>query len=36
MAIMTIYPKLIMDALEKVRYPGTGKNIVEAEWWKTI
>lgn len=27
---MTIYPKLIMDALEKVRYPGTGKNIVEA------
>ena len=27
---MAIYPKLIMDALEKVRYPGTGKNIVEA------
>jgi ATP-binding protein involved in chromosome partitioning len=26
---MTIYPKLILDALEKVRYPGTGKNIVE-------
>jgi ATPases involved in chromosome partitioning len=24
-----IYPKLIIDALEKVRYPGTGKNIVE-------
>lgn len=28
---MTIYPKLIMDALTKVRYPGTGKNLVEAE-----
>jgi len=27
---MTIYPKLILEALEKVRYPGTGKNIVEA------
>lgn len=26
---MAIYPKLIMDALEKVRYPGTGKNLVE-------
>jgi ATP-binding protein involved in chromosome partitioning len=26
---MSIYPKLIIDALEKVRYPGTGKNIVE-------
>ncbi|MDR2621958.1 MAG: Mrp/NBP35 family ATP-binding protein [Dysgonamonadaceae bacterium] len=26
---MKIYPKLILDALEKVRYPGTGKNIVE-------
>ena len=26
---MNIYPKLILDALEKVRYPGTGKNIVE-------
>ncbi len=24
-----IYPKLIMDALATVRYPGTGKNIVE-------
>ena len=24
-----IYPKLITDALEKVRYPGTGKSIVE-------
>ena len=27
---MTLYPKLILDALETVRYPGTGKNIVEA------
>ncbi|GHT42380.1 iron-sulfur cluster carrier protein [Bacteroidia bacterium] len=27
---MTLYPKLITDALEKVRYPGSGKNIVEA------
>ena len=27
---MEIYPKLIMDALATVRYPGTGKNIVEA------
>ena len=27
---MNIYPKLITEALEKVRYPGTGKNIVEA------
>lgn len=27
---MTIYPKLITDALAKVRYPGTGKNLVEA------
>ena len=26
---MKLYPKLITDALEKVRYPGTGKNIVE-------
>lgn len=28
---MTIYPKLITDALSTVRYPGTGKNLVEAE-----
>ena len=28
---MKLYPKLITDALEKVRYPGTGKNIVEME-----
>lgn len=28
---MEIYPKLIMDALATVRYPGTGKNIVEME-----
>ena len=27
---MTLYPKLIMDALEKVRYPGTGKDIVSS------
>ena len=26
---MTLYPKLIIDALSNVRYPGTGKNIVE-------
>lgn len=28
---MTLYPQLILDALATVRYPGTGKNIVEAE-----
>ncbi|MBO4612190.1 MAG: Mrp/NBP35 family ATP-binding protein [Bacteroidaceae bacterium] len=28
---MTIYPQLIIDALKTVRYPGTGKNIVEME-----
>lgn len=27
---MTLYPKLILDALQTVRYPGTGKNLVEA------
>jgi len=27
---MKIYPKLIMDALEKVRYPGNGKDLVSA------
>lgn len=27
---MTLYPKLITDALSNVRYPGTGKNIIEA------
>ena len=27
---MTLYPKLILDALATVRYPGSGKNIVEA------
>ncbi|MBQ9286344.1 MAG: Mrp/NBP35 family ATP-binding protein [Bacteroidaceae bacterium] len=26
---MTLYPQLILDALKTVRYPGTGKNIVE-------
>ncbi len=28
---MELYPKLILDALATVRYPGTGKNIVEME-----
>ncbi len=27
---MTLYPKLILDALSKVRYPGTGKDLVSA------
>lgn len=27
---MALYPKLILDALSKVRYPGTGKDIVSA------
>ena len=27
---MTLYPKLIQDALATVRYPGTGKNLIEA------
>lgn len=27
---MTIYPQLITDALRQVRYPGNGKNLVEA------
>lgn len=26
-----LYPQLILDALKSVRYPGTGKNIVESE-----
>lgn len=26
-----LYPQLILDALKTVRYPGTGKNIVESE-----
>ncbi|MDE6368577.1 MAG: iron-sulfur cluster assembly protein, partial [Muribaculaceae bacterium] len=25
-----LYPKLILDALATVRYPGSGKNIAEA------
>ena len=29
--IMTLYPKLIMDALQTVVYPGTKKNLVESE-----
>lgn len=28
---MTLYPKLIKDALATVRYPGNGKNLVEAD-----
>jgi len=28
---MQLYPKLILDALKNVRYPGTGKDIVSAE-----
>jgi ATP-binding protein involved in chromosome partitioning len=28
---MALYPKLILDALSKVRYPGNGKNLVESE-----
>lgn len=28
---MTLYPKLILDALATVRYPGNGKNLIEAE-----
>ena len=27
---MTLYPKLITDALATVRYPGNGKNLIEA------
>lgn len=28
---MTLYPSLILDALSTVRYPGNGKNLVEAD-----
>ena len=28
---ITLYPALILEALSKVRYPGNGKNLVEAE-----
>lgn len=28
---MSLYPQLILDALRTVRYPGNGKNLVEAE-----
>lgn len=28
---MTLYPQLILDALSKVRYPGTGKDLVSQE-----
>ena len=27
---MTLYPKLILDTLTHVRYPGTGKDIVSS------
>lgn len=27
---MTLYPKLIIEALQQVKYPGNGKNLVEA------
>ena len=27
---VTLYPNLILEALTKVRYPGTGQNLVEA------
>ena len=27
---MAIYPKIIMDALAKVRYPGTNKDLVSS------
>ena len=30
-ADMTLYPNLILDALRTVRYPGSGKNIVELQ-----
>ena len=26
-----LYPSLILDALKNVRYPGTGKNLVESD-----
>ena len=29
--MMTLYPKLILDALANVRYPGNGRNIIENE-----
>lgn len=28
---MTLYPQLIIDALKKVRYPGSGEDLVTAE-----
>lgn len=33
---MTLYPKLIMDALATVRYPGNGKILWKRRWWPTI
>ena len=29
--VTTIYPQLVFDALKTVRYPGNGKNLIEAE-----
>ena len=26
-----LYPSLILDALKNVRYPGTGKNLVDSD-----
>ena len=34
--MMTLYPKLILDALATVRYPGTGKNLVEAAFYEYL
>ena len=31
---MQLYPKLILDALAKVRYPGNGKDLVDC--WSLI
>lgn len=33
---MTLYPKLILDALATVRYPGSGKTLLRLRWWPTI
>lgn len=33
---MTLYPKLILDALSTVRYPGNGKILSRQKWLPTI
>ena len=33
---MTLYPKLILDALATVRYPGTGRIWLKRRWLPTI